>query len=220
MIDYWRDDSKKVGMAPGNCEDVLSLLKNKIDPQTAFVIDLGCNRGWFSGFFPNYLGLDYNESAISDAKHFWAEKLSLTAAQIEKRFLFWDATAKISLEQKADLVICKDLLEHIPDGHSFLEWVKSILKTDGLFLLVTPDSQKWAWDDPTHIRPYSRIAHRALAKAQGFGIITESYESVMPGTQKIAGIFGGKSPLLIRMAVHIPFWRRNVVSLLKTNNNI
>jgi SAM-dependent methyltransferase len=215
MTDYWRDEGKTRGMAPGNYRDTLSFIGKKIDPEKSFVVDLGCNRGWLAGFFPDYLGLDNNAVAIAEAQGYWAEKLGWTRKEAERHFRIWDANAPAAVERKADLVICKDFIEHLNSGHMLLQWIRGILKTNGYLLLISPDSQRWVWDDPTHVRPFSRRAHRFLAKAHGFRIVKESFESVMPGTQIVARMFSGRSPFPVRMMSRIPWWPRNVVSLMQ-----
>jgi len=202
-------------MGPDNYKDIIHFIQDIITPEKSFVIDLGCNRGWLAGYFHNYLGLDNNVLAIEEAKEFWSQKLKWSKEEAEKHFQFWDANLPAQGNWKADIVICKDLIEHINNGHDLLKWIKQILKPNGYLLLVSPDSQKWVWNDPTHLRPFPRQAHRSLAKAHGYKIVQESFESVMPGTQIVASIFNGRSPLPVRIMTNIPWWPRNIISLMQ-----
>ncbi len=215
MADYWSDPFSPEGMRPGNYGDTLSFLGNRIDRSSVSVLDLGCNRGWLAAFFKNYTGFDNNPGAIIEARAFWSRKYGWSKEEAERRFRIWDAQSGAPLDEKFDLVVCKDLVEHLQGGHEFLQWIREVLKPNGFLLLVTPDAQSWVWDDPSHIRPYSRKAHRALARAHGFRIIRETFESVMPGTQHLARLFGSRSPLPVRILTHIPWWRRNVVTLMQ-----
>ncbi len=215
MPDYWKDSTKGAGMTPGNYADTLSFLRGRIDPGAASVLDIGCNRGWLAGHFTGYTGLDNNPAAIAEARAYWSRTRGWSPAEAEERFICWDAGSPWPSAKKFDLVICKDILEHLPDGHTFPGRIREILNPGGYMLLITPDAQSWVWNDPTHLRPYSRKAHRALAEAHGFQIVFESFESVIPGTQHIARLFGGRSPWPVRLLARIPRWPRNVVTLMQ-----
>jgi len=217
MADYWRDDAKTDGMAPGNYADTLAFIGKNVDPAASFVLDVGCNRGWLAGFFSNYVGLDNNPAAIKEARAYWSDKKGWTKKDSENYFRVWDANNPTSLGRKFDLVICKDIIEHVASGHSLMTWIRKVLKPNGFLLLISPDAQRWIWDDPTHLRPFSRRAHRMLAKAHGFKIVYESFESVMPGTQIAARFFGGRSPWPIRVLTCIRWWPRNVVTLMRVS---
>ncbi|NBW98522.1 hypothetical protein EBR03_03010 [bacterium] len=62
-----------------------------------------------------------------------------------------------------------------------------------------------------------RLVH--VCQLVGAKIIYSGYESVAPGTQKIARVFKGRSPLIIRLLSHFRFWPRNAVTLMQVQRD-
>ena len=67
----------------------------------------------------------------------------------------------------ADLVLLIHAIEHFDDGSGLLRRLSDILRPGGAIVVVTPD---WAknktgfYDDPTHRRPYTKIALEAVLR--------------------------------------------------------
>lgn len=65
-----------------------------------------------------------------------------------------------------DIVFSKSVIEHLENTEHFLEEIRRILRPGGLLLLMTPAWRtQWRnfWDDPTHVRPFTRRGlHKAL----------------------------------------------------------
>nr|QBN22338.1 hypothetical protein [uncultured archaeon] len=68
-------------------------------------------------------------------------------------------------------VVSRHLLEHLSDAQGLLNEVHRILKPDGRLVLETEKPYPKAssfWDDPTHVRPYTKKSLRKLSKNAGF----------------------------------------------------
>jgi hypothetical protein len=74
----------------------------------------------------------------------------------------------------------------------------------------SPDAQRWAWDDYTHRRPFTRKAFRLLFSDSGFTVEQVGYESVLPGTSIVSARTGHRRPAPLRAAAWLPVVRRNV----------
>lgn len=213
--DYWRPSRDRYFDPPGNHRDVVDVLGRAVDLHSARLLDIGCNRAWLARFVPDYWGIDTNESAVLEARRRWASLRDWSNEESARRIVLASASQLPFESASFDAVFCKDALEHLRSVDDFFSEARRVLAPRGFFVLVTPDAQAWTWDDPTHVRPYPRRAHRSLARAFGFDVVHEGYESVAPGTQLFARAFGGRSPLPIRLAARLPAWRRNVVSLFQ-----
>lgn len=87
-----------------------------------------------------------------------------------------------------DYINCSHVLEHVPNPISVLKEMQRTLKPGGILYLETPDT-RWAalpriplltsddgtynfWDDPTHLRPYSKPALRKAVEMAGMYSLT------------------------------------------------
>jgi len=62
------------------------------------------------------------------------------------------------------LVLCRHVIEHIPDSMRMVHELERVLGKDGKLYLECPDvrsAMSWSplnfWEDPTHLRPYTRV---------------------------------------------------------------
>lgn len=108
------------------------------------ILEVGCGEGGNLEPFLNrgcqIYGIDILKSKIDNAlafydKHPNKEKLKLIAADIY-------APPK-ELDKEFDLIIMRDVLEHIHDQVRFMHYIKKFLKADGLFYLGFPP-----WQNP------------------------------------------------------------------------
>ena len=116
------------------------------------ILDLGCGRGEFlRGFSKLGLqaeGLDGCASARDMNKDYRIE-----IADLEGRLPYPD--------NSFDMVYHKSLIEHLHDPANLMSESYRILKEGGKVLILTPDWQsqfKNFYEDPTHYRPYTRLA--------------------------------------------------------------
>jgi cyclopropane fatty-acyl-phospholipid synthase-like methyltransferase len=108
------------------------------------VLEVGCGEGGnlkpFLDMGCKVTGVDILEPKISNAKKFFEKhelrkNLTLIASDI------YDPPRE--LEKKFDLIIMRDVLEHIHDQEKFMNYIKSFLKPEGLFFLGFPP-----WQNP------------------------------------------------------------------------
>jgi SAM-dependent methyltransferase len=108
-VDENQKGNSGTGSDPRNARPYISFLKNYLeDHAIKSVVDLGCGD-WRLGQQINwngitYIGIDVVESVVSEnIKHFGTANISFVKADVTEYML-----------PKADLLICKDVLQHLP----------------------------------------------------------------------------------------------------------
>lgn len=132
-----RDCYERIKHREQHIHDILSLLYPQLTKplEECMVLDMGCGIGGLS--IPAALmvkhikGIDLNESYISICKKKAREK-GLVNVDFEKRSIF-----EVDEEGKYDIVLCSDVLEHIPDQDGVLEKMVFSLVDGGVFYLTT-----------------------------------------------------------------------------------
>lgn len=118
--------------------------------KNSFILDLGTADGTFVEVAKNCgfrsLGLDINEINLE--------------------------SDKIDLENETcDIITANSLIEHIKNPENLMKESKRLLKKNGILILVTPDwSQNFTnfYDDPTHVKPYTKKSLAFLLESFGF----------------------------------------------------
>jgi 2-polyprenyl-3-methyl-5-hydroxy-6-metoxy-1,4-benzoquinol methylase len=129
--DLWHGGSG-AGSKLENVKEYVDILQKYIDkPEVKTVLDLGCGDWQFSKFLDlssvSYLGVDVVESVIE------SNSTSHSASNI--KFISRDITTYEV--PKADLIICKDVLQHLCNKDVVTILVKII--TSSKFSLITND---------------------------------------------------------------------------------
>lgn len=118
-----------VGERVGLCETVVAEVKNLNFPHGSKMLDLGCGAGWTSERLHqdfDYLGLDFSEKAIADAR------LRLPQTKFETAdFLVWKAPVS-----EFDVVLCVDTIAVIREQDAVIEKIARSLKSRG-WLVIT-----------------------------------------------------------------------------------
>lgn len=133
----------KVLAAYGLHEDLFRILKPYLR-QTATVLDFGCGEGAFSqrlidaGMIVD--GVDINTEQTK-ARHRRRYQLDLNTADVPK-----------IVDQKYDVVVAMEILEHIHNPWKYLNDCKSVLKEGGILLLSTPNISSF----PSRLRFFMR----------------------------------------------------------------
>lgn len=169
-------------------------------PDAARLLDVGCGTAWLAECFDDYTGLDASPEMVE------------AAGTLGRRVLLGSVDDGLPFtNNEFDAVVLKDLLEHVADPAAAVREAQRVLRPGSLVFASSPDAQRWAWDDYTHRRPFTRTAFRRLFADAGFAVERVGYESVMPGTSILAGMTRRKRrPRLLAAAAWLPFVRRNV----------
>jgi SAM-dependent methyltransferase len=180
---------------PGYWGDVV----RHFPPETR-LLDVGCGGAWLGEHFERYTGVDVSAEAVEAAR-----ARGRDALQVEPG-------GPLPFEDESfDGVVMKDVLEHVSDPVALVEEVRRVLRRGGRVFASSPDAQRWAWDDYTHRRPFTRKSFRLLFADRGFEVERVGYESVMPGTSIVSQRTRRKRrPRLLAAAAWLPVVRRNV----------
>jgi SAM-dependent methyltransferase len=130
------------------------------------VLDVGCGQGsllaelrsHFPHIVPN--GVDISSSALALARQ----------RVPDAKFCVLDIT-KRSLDKKCDLVVCSEVLEHIPDDVSAIQNLRKMTKN---YLLVsTPQGRMREFEKQIgHVRNYARGELLTKLEKNGFAILS------------------------------------------------
>lgn len=91
-------------------------------------IDMGCKA----------TGIDISCSRIELAHEFYKNHINR-----KNLTLICEDIYKVNPDKKYDLIIMRDVIEHIPNQEKFMRFVKSFLKPNGIFFLAFPP-----WQNP------------------------------------------------------------------------
>ena len=180
--------------APGYWRDITG----HFAPDTR-LLDLGCGTGWISQHFQDYTGLDISLEAVTKAQG------------MGRNVIFGDAGEPLPFGDATFTgVIAKDVLEHVLTPVATVLEIRRVLKAGGLAYANTPDAQRWAWEDYTHRRPFTRLGLRRLFAEQGFKVLDGGWATTVHGSSIISGwTKSNRRPLPLRALGYVPFVRRN-----------
>lgn len=150
---------------------MLDLLKDA--PKDSKVLDIGCSSGIFLkdlealGFTPqNLFGVDISDKAIANCK----------ANGINNAFVM-DAQ-NITLNEKFDIVIASDCLEHLENDKKALKNWNDLLKIGGTMYVFVPAFQSlWSYHDVVnmHFRRYTKSELKSKLLVENLEILKSSY---------------------------------------------
>lgn len=163
----------------------------------AVIVDVGCGAGilleWLRGSgYNNACGIDPDAGQVD-----FCRQLGVSAEQVS------DSALWLADKTDIDMVICKDILEHIQADQvrAILLAAQRALKPDGKLYISVPNALSsmaafWLYNDGTHLRSYTeRVLGLELERA-GFRVVAVGDDDNMA----VAGAAG-----LIRLAVRSVF---------------
>jgi 2-polyprenyl-3-methyl-5-hydroxy-6-metoxy-1,4-benzoquinol methylase len=103
------------------------------------ILDIGCGRGWMSPFLSplgKVVGVDFSPNGIEFARKNYAEYGTFYLAEPDHPRLGLPDT-------NFDVIVCSEVIEHVPDQASFLQQMVSMLNVAGWLVMTTPNGNVW-----------------------------------------------------------------------------
>ena len=140
------------------------------------ILDLGCGDCSFIGMFDDvdkdrYFGLELDEERVRIAQN---KGYNAKTCNLEAKKLPFE-------KENFDVVIVKDILEHLYNFVGLIEESRRVLKNRGiLFISVPSEWSQLLWDDYDHKRGFTLNSIRELLAKLGFVIIRdEKYQDLI-----------------------------------------
>lgn len=119
------------------------------------VLDAGCGSGYGSSilakYVKKYVGVDISENAILFANKKYKRR--------NIRFLNADLTKGVNLDEKFDVIISFDVLEHIKNADRYMKTLVNFLDDNGTLIIETPNALLQelysVGHNPFHFKEYS-----------------------------------------------------------------
>jgi|LakMenEpi03Aug12_release.lakeMendotaPanAssembly.Ray.scaffolds.fasta_scaffold01994_19 SAM-dependent methyltransferase len=167
-------DRDTVSQIPAYLDNILNGILFRVSP-SSLVVEIGSNDGSFLQIlrqkgYHNFIG-------VEPSQHL-AAKATKNGVKTYSTYFNIDTSQTITRAHgKADIIICRHTLEHIPDPLSFLQACKSLLSEDGYIYLECPDSMTLfhqhriheIWDE--HENYFTRRTMEMILQHSGFGDI-------------------------------------------------
>lgn len=103
--------------------------------QNSRILEIGCGTGWLSNAlakFGSVEGIDPSPAAIEwGQRHFPAVRLRVGEFET------------MPIAGQFDLIVCSEVLAHVPDQQRFVDRIVSLLKPGGALLLITQNGFVW-----------------------------------------------------------------------------
>ncbi len=174
------------------------------------VLDVGCGaggtlvslekKGWIG------IGIDFDEKAVSNAK---SKGLDARTG---------DLFSQNFKDEKFDAIVMNHVIEHIPDPKKLLEECRRVLKTGGILVMLTPNSQSrghrrygrnWrGLEVPRHLQLFSCASLQELTRDAAFTNV-KSFSS----TQGILSIYDESKAMSKTGRFNVPKQHRIVKQL-------
>ena len=149
---------------------ILNVLKEKQPPEGwQNILDVGCGNGLF---FDKLLQFGDVEGVELSAR------LVNNNAPHRSRIHVGDFSPTLGLTDKFGLILMLDVLEHMPDPVTALQFAASKLAANGIILITVPAFKAlWTNHDVInqHLARYTKSSFRALAREADLHIETERY---------------------------------------------
>ena len=117
---------------------ILTGINKKFDEKKCNVLEIGCGVGNISmvlaSFGYDVLGVDLCQDSINEANR---RKTNHQLSNID--FQHKDANELKGNQKKYDVVICSEILEHLNSPLELLELSSSLLTTEGILIITTPN---------------------------------------------------------------------------------
>jgi SAM-dependent methyltransferase len=108
-----------------------------------------------------------------------SESAGLTYRGIDVDECDFDCDPLPVLDEQYDVVVSLAVIEHLTNPGNFLAEISRVLRSGGTLILSTPNwgyCVKTFWNDPTHVKPYTRESLARVVQIAGFSEV-----AVFPG---------------------------------------
>jgi SAM-dependent methyltransferase len=120
------------------------LKENWVFPQNMKVLEIGCGEAGVLKAFTDLgyecTGIELEESRLAFAREFMGEELAKGKVQFLNKDIY-DVVPEVDLGTRFDLIILKDVIEHIPDQARFMPQLHRFLKPGGRVFFAFPPWQ-------------------------------------------------------------------------------
>jgi SAM-dependent methyltransferase len=129
------------------------------------ILDAGCGSGWLCEGFKQELdatvvSVDIRKMVLKPNKN--------NPVQMDIRHL--------GFTESFDMVIAKDIIEHLIDPAKAMREFNSVLKPGGkIYIDCPPPGVPYFWDDYEHVRPYTKNSLAYLLDDTGFEVVYWRY---------------------------------------------
>ena len=134
------------------------------------VLDLGCGPGFFSVDMAQMVG-ETGRVIASDLQDgmLWKLQSKIQGTHLEERIILHKCKKdKIGIEEQVDFILAFYMVHEIPHQDMFFKEIESILKTNGLILIVEP---------PFHVS--KKAFNQTVERAQEAGLIASEGSKVL-----------------------------------------
>lgn len=143
------------------------------------ILEIGCGEGGnlkpFLDRGSKVTGVDILETKIQNGRKFFKDHKNKDRLQLIASDIY---SPPPELDKQFDLIVMRDVLEHIHDHEKFLNYVKKFLKPGGHFFLGFPP-----WQNP--FGGHQQMCHnRILSKTPWFHLLPGK---LYPGLMKVTG---------------------------------
>jgi len=189
---YFTLSSMKAQIHAKRVVDSIRFFSDNPDP---CILEIGCNDGSFIKLL-HAAGFERID-AVEPAKDAFHQALAVTHNIINDFFSLELAESQL-VPSSYDVVVTRQVLEHISDLHNFLQGIKLIIKPDGVLVIEIPDHEMnyhfidySFWEE--HINYFTLNTLRQLLASHGFSIF--HYESAI-FTGKALIVYCNLNPLV------------------------
>lgn len=172
-------------------------------PSSLNILEIGCGEGNICFQMAQYghkvLGIDISDTTIKSAIKKWGNTQGLT-------FKVEDAEQmKLSSEEKYDVIVCSEILEHLYEPARLVRNFNNLLKPDGIAIVTVPNG----------FGPREMLITKPVQNLkQGNGI----FSKMMRKTKSSLGYKGDTDQSSAETLDHIQFFSMKQLSELAENN--
>ncbi len=179
MFDYHKDKIRYFEMQYLTARDfIISFIETirPLQPQDR-ILEIGCaEAGVLKAFVERGLisyGIDLSPSRIEAAKHFQQEAFGLGQLKFLSKNIY-DIQVQYDLDGPFDVILLKDVIEHIPHQDLFIKILKGFLKPGGVIFFGFPP---WQMPFGGH---QQMASSKLLSKLPWFHLLPKSiYQSIL-----------------------------------------